>query len=80
MDGKIIKIGHSKGLIIPAEILKEMKLQERSVVNISVGDHSIVIKPAPRQGWEHAAIECHKHGDDELLMPDVFEEEEVLPW
>ncbi len=42
--------------------------------------NSIVIKPAPRQGWEEAAKQCHANGDDKLLMPDVFDDEEVLPW
>lgn len=80
MDATVINIGNSKGLIIPAEILKELKLQARSVVNIFVRNQAIVIKPAPRQGWEQAAIECHKNGGDKLLTPDVFEDEEALPW
>lgn len=47
------------------------------MVNIFVHDNSIVIEPAPRQGWEEAAKECHKEGSDRLLMPDVFGEEEA---
>lgn len=80
MDATVINIGNSKGLIIPAEILRKLKLHARSVVSIFVHDNSIVIEPAPRQGWEEVAKKCHQNGDDSLLMPDVFDEEEALPW
>lgn len=29
----------------------------------------------PREGWSEAFKEMHQNGDDELLMPDVFEDE-----
>lgn len=80
MEATVINIGSSKGLIIPSEILQQLKLHARSVVNIFVRDNTMVIKPAPRQGWEEAAKQCHKNGDDGLLIPDVFDDEETLPW
>ena len=80
METTVINIGNSKGLIIPAEILRELKLKAKSAVKIFVHDNSIVIEPSPRQGWAEAAKECHKNGDDKLLMPDVMDEEETLPW
>ena len=33
------------------------------------------IKAQPRQGWAEAAKRAHENGDDELLIPDVFEDE-----
>ena len=37
----------------------------------------IVVKSEPRQGWAKAAKEMAQIGDDELLMPDVFEDEDL---
>lgn len=39
-------------------------------------DH-IILKPIskPRQGWEQAFKEMHEKGDDQLLIDDVFEDE-----
>ena len=31
-----------------------------------------------RAGWSEAFKEMRKNGDDELLIPDVFEDEEIL--
>ena len=34
------------------------------------------MKTLPRQNWEAAFQEMHANGDDELLIADVFEDEE----
>ena len=34
----------------------------------------------PRQGWAEAAKRAHENGDDELLIPDVFEDEKFEDW
>lgn len=56
-------------MILPADLLKELKLSLKSAVQIFVDNGSIVIKPALRQGWEEAAREMRAAGDDELLLP-----------
>ena len=68
MEATVINIGNSKGLIIPAKILKQLKLTAKSAVKIFMHDNRIVIEPNPRQGWAEAAKECHKNGDDKLLI------------
>jgi len=30
----------------------------------------------PREGWDEAFAEMHANGDDQLLFPDVFIDEE----
>lgn len=80
MKTNIISIGNSKGVILPADLLKELKLSLKSAVQIFVDNGSIVIKPALRQGWEEAAREMRAAGDDELLLPDVFEDENLDTW
>lgn len=75
MVTNIIQIGNSKGIILPAEILKRLSLSLKSAVSVSLDGSSIVIKAQPRQGWEEDAKRLHAEGGDELLIPDVFEDE-----
>ena len=80
MTSNIIQIGNSRGVILPADILRQLSLTLKSAINIEVADEKIVIKPAPRQGWAEAAKEMAQNGDDELLMPVVFEDEDLSWW
>ena len=74
MVTNIIQIGNSKGIILPSEVLKQLRLSLKSAVSISLDGNNIVIKAQPRQGWAEAAKRAHENGDDELLIPDVFED------
>ena len=80
MDANIIKVGNSNGVILPAALLKELKLSTKSTVRIAVEKGAIVIRPGVRQGWEDSALRMHQNGDDELLIPDVFEDEPMEDW
>ena len=39
-----------------------------------------MIKAQPRQGWAAAAKRAHENGDDELVIPDVVEDEKFEDW
>lgn len=80
MEISIINIGNSKGLILSQTILKKYNLKDK--VDIILENEQIVIKPVkePRQGWSESFEDMAKKGDDELLIPDVFEDEEVEEW
>ena len=80
MDTNIIKVGNSNGIILPAVVLKELKLSTKSTVRIDVEKGAIVIRPGVRQGWEDAASKMHQNGDDALLIPDIFEDETMGEW
>ena len=80
MVTNIIQIGNSKGIILPSEILKQLRLSLKSAVNVSLDGTNIVIKAQPRQGWAEAAKRLHAEGGDELLIPDVFEDETFEDW
>ncbi|KAB4368127.1 hypothetical protein GAO41_30245 [Bacteroides thetaiotaomicron] len=80
MVTNIIQIGNSKGIILPSEVLKQLRLSLKSAVSISLDGNNIVIKAQPRQGWAEAAKRAHENGDDELLIPDVFEDEKFEDW
>jgi antitoxin MazE len=46
---------------------------------IQIGN-SKEIKAQPRQGWAEAAKRAHKLKDDNLLIPDVLEDETFEDW
>ena len=81
MKTSVRSIGNSKGIIIPQNFLKQCLIGEE--VNIEVKDNQIVISAADnvkRKGWADAFKEMAKNGDDELLLPDVFEDEDTTDW
>ena len=80
MTSSIIRIGNSQGVILPADILRQMSLSLKSAISIEVADEKIVIKAAPRQGWAEAAKEMARNGDDAPLMPDIFADENLDWW
>lgn len=82
MEANIIKIGNSKGIILPSKIMKIIGLKER--VNIELEGKRILITPAAeeaREGWEEIIkTEIEKKGQPEHLMPDVFKDEQTGEW
>lgn len=80
MKTNIINIGNSQGIILPSILLKQLKLSNRSTVELEINNGSIVIKPEPRQGWAEAAKMMNTAGDDDLLLPDLSNEFENEEW
>lgn len=78
MKSTIRYIGNSKGVICLKTCLKSGLIEYE--VNIEVKDNTIVISPMgdqKRKGWAEAYQEMAKNGDDELIIPDVFEDKEL---
>lgn len=46
MKRKIRKIGNSKGVVIPAAIIKSLALKEKDKLNIEVADNQIILTKA----------------------------------
>lgn len=81
MEANIIRIGNSRGVVIPSAVLKTLGLTERSTVDMTVGRNGLIIKKTPaRAGWATAARKMHENGEDKLLLPDVFEDETFDGW
>ena len=80
MHTNIIRIGNSKGLRLSKTILKRYDIQD--IVEIILEKDHIIIKPTanPREGWEDQFAKMAAQGDDELLLPDVFEDEDFEEW
>ena len=68
MEANIIQIGDRGGIILPAEILRELNLSIRDAVKMRIVDRSIVIEASPRQGWADAERMAHARGDDKLFF------------
>jgi antitoxin MazE len=80
MEVSIIQIGNSKGLRLSKTILDKYQIKEKLEM-ILENDH-IILRPfkEPRQGWSEAFIEMHVAGDDQLLIDDVFDDENFDEW
>jgi len=81
MRANIIKVGNSKGLILNKTILEKYKI--KSEVNLLLEEDRLVIVPIgmARTGWaEQFAKASSSDEKDELLIPEVFEDETMLPW
>ena len=82
MEANVIKIGNSKGIIIPHELLKLMKLKDK--VSINIEKNRLVIAPVKqkvREGWEEMIInEINKNGQPKQLISDIFNDEPFKEW
>ncbi|MFN4763817.1 AbrB/MazE/SpoVT family DNA-binding domain-containing protein [Gillisia sp. Q332] len=67
MTTPIIRIGNSKGLRLSKTILEK---------------YQIILRPidSPRKNWEEKFRKMAENEDDQLLMDDVFEDENFEEW
>jgi antitoxin MazE len=80
MEVSVIKIGNSKGIRFSKTIIERYNI--RDTVDLILDKGQIIIKPLarPRKGWEEAFMDMHAKGDDKLLIPDIFEDENLEEW
>ena len=73
MKVNIIKIGNSKGVRIPAFILKECNFQDE--VNLRIIKGNLVISPvkSARSDWNEIYSSMHECKDDELILNDSID-------
>ena len=78
MKASITKIGNSKGLIIPAQLLKQCGFEDE--VSLKVKDDSLVVSRAhkPREGWEQAFMQAGADQEEALTadFSNDFDEDE----
>ncbi|MGY0407596.1 MAG: AbrB/MazE/SpoVT family DNA-binding domain-containing protein [Polaribacter sp.] len=80
MEVDIIKVGNSKGIIIPSKFLKLIGLKNK--VAIEVEDNKIVIeavKEIARENWSDL-FKANSKKDKVVLIPDVFQDENFEEW
>ncbi len=80
METAIIKIGNSKGLRLSKTILEKYNIKDKVELILEMGQ--IVLKPiqVPRKNWEVAFEKMNSENDDELLINDVFNDENFEEW
>ncbi|MBW6501324.1 MAG: AbrB/MazE/SpoVT family DNA-binding domain-containing protein [Bacteroidales bacterium] len=80
MEVSVVKIGNSRGIRFSKTIIERYNI--RDTVEMILDKGHIIIKPLskPRKGWDKAFKEMHAKGDDKLIMPDIFEEENPEEW
>ena len=80
MEATIIRIGNSKGIRIPKNILNQYNIKKK--INLILEQDYIIIKPIeePRKGWDKAFKDMHENGDDSLVIQDIFDNENFQEW
>lgn len=80
METSIIKIGNSRGLRLSKTILEKYNIKDKVELILEKGQ--IILRPieSPRKNWEEKFKEMADNNDDELLMNDVFEDENFDEW
>ena len=80
MEVSVVKIGNSRGIRFSKTIIERYNI--RDTVEMILDKGHIIIKPLnrPRKDWDKAFREMHANGDDKLIMPDIFEEENLEEW
>ncbi len=77
MQIPIINVGNSKGIRLNKMLLKKYNISDS--VELVLRPDCIIIRPVKkvREGWEEAFKSMHENKDDKLLIPDVFEDENL---
>ena len=80
MNIPVIPIGNSKGIRLSKTILEKYSIQD--TLEIILEEDYIVLKPSTqaREGWDQAFKKMNEEGDDQLLLPDLFEDENLEEW
>lgn len=80
MDISVIAIGNSKGIRLSKTILDKYNITD--IVEVILEKDYIILKPknSSRVGWEKSFKNMHERGDDKLLLPDVFNDENLEQW
>ena len=79
MKSSVTKIGNSKGVIIPSQLLKQCGFTKE--VSLEIKNDTLVISKAkkPREGWAEAFIEAGAN-QEKLLINDMSNDFDQDEW
>ena len=80
MEIAVIPIGNSKGIRLTKTILEKYNITDSVELILEKGFMILKPKNTPRKGWEKSFKKMHENGDDQLLINDVFEDENFEEW
>ncbi len=80
MDISVISIGNSKGIRLTKTILEKYNITD--TLDLILEKDHMILKPKQqaRKGWENSFKQMHENGDDKLIMPDIFDDENFDEW
>lgn len=80
MELSVIQIGNSKGFRLSKTIIEKYNIKDKVELILEKG--FFIIKPIsnPRKGWDKAFKEMNENGEGQLLINDVFENENLEEW
>lgn len=80
MELSIIQIGNSKGFRLSKTLIEKYNIKDKVELILEKGHMILKPIPSPRKNWEKAFKEMNENGDDQLLLDDVFENEDLEEW
>lgn len=71
MHASLVRIGNSRGVRLPKNVIEAAGLQDD--LDLEVRQGAVIIRNAAtaRSGWAEAAAACHAAGEDDLSDWDV---------
>ena len=80
METSIIQIGNSKGLRLNKQLLEQYQITDK--VEMILEKDQIILRPIKkvREGWDESFREMNANSDDQILIDDIFEDEEFEEW
>jgi len=80
MDISVIAIGNSKGIRLTKTLIEKYNITD--TLELVLEKEYMILKPksAARAGWDKSFKKMHDNGDDKLLMPDAFDDENFEEW
>lgn len=78
MHVSVIRIGNSRGIRLSKTILERYNIGDH--VDLILDNDQIIIRPldSPRAGWEESFRRMAEQKDDELMIDDIFYDEEDI--
>jgi len=80
MEIAVIPIGNSKGIRLTKTILEKYNITDSVELILEKGFMILKPKNTPRKGWEKSFKKMYENGDDQLIISDVFEDENFEEW
>lgn len=80
MDISVISIGNSKGIRLTKTVLEKYNITDTVELILEEGYMILRPKKEPRKGWDESFKLMHENGDDKLVMPDLFDDENFDEW
>lgn len=69
----LIKIGNSKGILIPSYVIKECNIKDK--IELEISENMIIMRAVekPRADWDSGFQRMHKNKDDEPIIDEAID-------